>query len=118
MLIRNEVRSDHRSSSSPLAVHFHPRAIVTKSGSTVLDRRSQLLFHQWMPDDPTPFIQKEAVVPKVGAGEERLQIVDLVLLGLGQQVQQVRMQMFKRSLSSVLCGSTHEGLPCSSGPPL
>ena len=47
---------------------------------------SQLLFRQWMPDDPTPFIQNEAVVPEVGAGEERLQIVDLILLGLGQQV--------------------------------
>ena len=42
--------------------------------------------YQRMPDDPTPFIQNEAVVPEVGTGEERLQIVDLILLGLGQQV--------------------------------
>jgi hypothetical protein len=39
-----------------------------------------------MPDDPTPFIQNEAVIPDVCAGEERLQIIDLILLGLGQQV--------------------------------
>jgi len=55
-----------------------------------------------MPDDPTPFIQNEAVVPEVCAGEERFQIVDLVFLGLGQQVWQVRIQMLKWSLSSVV----------------
>jgi hypothetical protein len=63
---------------------LHPRATTTKAGSK--QEESQLLFCQWMPDDPTPFIQKEAVVPEVRAGEERLQIIDLILLGLGQQV--------------------------------
>jgi hypothetical protein len=39
-----------------------------------------------MPDDPTPFIQDEAVVLEVHAREERLQVVDLILLGLSTYV--------------------------------
>jgi hypothetical protein len=96
MPITNEVRSDHHSSS--------------------LMPDDQLL-RQWMPNDPTPLIQNEAVVPEARAGEERLQIVDLVFLGLGQHrcspdVREVT------QLGCLLCGSTHEGLPCSSGPPI
>jgi hypothetical protein len=37
-----------------------------------------------VPDDPPPFVEDEVVVPEVGAGEERSQVIDFVLLGLHQ----------------------------------
>lgn len=87
MPITNEVTSDHHSSSQG-----------RNRQRPVLDMRkisSQLLLRQWMPDDPTPFIQKEAVVPEARAGEERLQIVDLVFLGLVPQVLQFDLDVSK-----------------------
>lgn len=86
MPITNEVRYHHSSSQG------------RNRQRPVLDMRkisSQLLLRQWMPDDPTPFIQKEAVVPEARAGEERLQIVDLVFLGLVPQVLQFDLDVSK-----------------------
>lgn len=45
-------------------------------------RSIELLCCNWMPDDPTPFVQDKAVVAEVRAGEERPQVIDLILLGL------------------------------------
>lgn len=110
MPITNEVRSDHHSSSQG-----------RNRQRPVLDMRkisSQLLLRQWMPDDPTPLIQNEAVVPEARAGEERLQIVDLVFLSLGHRHRCSPDVREVTQLGCLLCGSTHERLPCSSGPPI
>jgi hypothetical protein len=43
---------------------------------------TEVLHCNWMPDDPSPFVQDKAVVIEMRTGEEWPQVVNFIFLGL------------------------------------